>query len=64
MTTVVWRKSKRSTQGTTGDCVELASFAGSIGVRDSRAPGAGHLALSAASFADLIARIKRDELSS
>ncbi|MFG1999941.1 Scr1 family TA system antitoxin-like transcriptional regulator [Spirillospora sp. NPDC048911] len=59
-----WRKSSHSgtTQGT--DCVELTRFASAIGLRDSKAPEAGHLNLSAQTFSDLIARVKRGELSS
>ena len=57
-----WRKSSRSNT-TGGDCVEVADLAGTIGLRDSKAPDAGHLSVSAASFADLLARVKRDELS-
>ncbi|MFG2003347.1 Scr1 family TA system antitoxin-like transcriptional regulator [Spirillospora sp. NPDC048911] len=34
-----------------------------IGVRDSKAVDAGQLSLSAGSFADLVARVKRDELT-
>ncbi|URN06419.1 DUF397 domain-containing protein [Actinomadura madurae] len=55
-----WRKSSRSTEGTTGDCVEVARLAGGVGVRDSQAPGAGHLLLSRRGFADLMARFKQD----
>ncbi|MFC6886506.1 MULTISPECIES: DUF397 domain-containing protein [Actinomadura] len=57
----VWRKSRRSnTSG--GDCVEVAVLTGYIGIRDSKAPGAGHLALSVASFAGLVAQVKRGEV--
>ncbi|KAB2339176.1 DUF397 domain-containing protein [Actinomadura rudentiformis] len=58
-----WRKSSHSgtTQGT--DCVELARLASAVVVRDSKAPEAGHLSLPADTFADLIARVKRGELS-
>jgi hypothetical protein len=42
--------------------VELASLAGVISVRDSKAPDAGHLTLSSESFAQLITAVKRGEL--
>jgi Domain of unknown function (DUF397). len=56
-----WRKSSRSSsQG--GDCVEVAEFSGSIGLRDSKHPGKGHQTVSRAAFAVLARRIKRNEL--
>lgn len=57
-----WRKSSRS-NSSGGDCVEVASLAGTIGIRDSKAPDAGHLTLSPATFAALLTRAKRDELT-
>ncbi|MBO2455675.1 DUF397 domain-containing protein [Actinomadura barringtoniae] len=57
-----WRKSSHSASSGQEDCVELARLAPAIGVRDSKAPGAGHLALSVESLADLVARVKRNEL--
>jgi hypothetical protein len=59
---VTWRKSSRS-GGTTAqsDCVELARLAGAVGVRDSKAPEAGHLVVSLEGFARLVAQVKRDE---
>lgn len=60
--TPVWRKSSRSgSSGSESDCVEVARLSGNIGRRDSRAPVAGHLILTAEGFADLLD--KRDELS-
>jgi len=50
-TSPVWRKSSRSTQGTSGECVEVAQLAHAIGLRDSKNPRLGHLALSRESFA-------------
>lgn len=63
MTSPVWRKSSRSTGGTSDQCVEVANLAGAIGLRDSKAPNAGHLSVSVEGFAALLARVKRDELS-
>lgn len=60
-----WRKSSRSggANGGGDGCVELAPLTGVVGVRDSKAPDAGHLTLSPDSFARLIARVKRGELT-
>lgn len=62
MTQPVWRKASYSGPEQ-GDCVEVAGLDRHVGVRDSKNPAAGHLCLSVASFADLLARVKRDELS-
>ncbi|MBW8482968.1 DUF397 domain-containing protein [Actinomadura parmotrematis] len=52
-----WRKASRS--NTTGsDCVELAELGGAIGVRDSKAPNAGHLVLTKPTLARLVAAVK------
>lgn len=61
----VWRKSSRSGSGGQGgeDCVELAALASVVGVRDSKAPGAGYLTLSTESFAQLVAAVKAGELN-
>jgi hypothetical protein len=62
--TPVWRKSSRSgSNAGQSDCVEVAQLSGNIGLRDSKAPDTGHLTLSAEGFADLVARMKRDELN-
>ncbi|WP_433242194.1 DUF397 domain-containing protein [Actinomadura nitritigenes] len=60
-----WRKSSYSGGGGSGgqECVEVADLMNAVGVRDSRAPEAGHLALTPGAFADLVARVKRDDLS-
>ena len=61
---VAWRKSSRSGSGGDGgeECVEVAALAEGHGIRDSKDPGAGYLALSADSFAQLIRAVKRGEL--
>ena len=58
---ITWRKSSRSDE-TGGQCVELAALPHAIGIRDSKAPGAGHLTLTPRAFADLVTRAKRDSL--
>lgn len=56
-----WRKSSRS--NTEMACVEVAGLHGRIGIRDSKAPTAGHLTVSPTAFATLLTRVKRGELS-
>lgn len=52
---LLWRKSSYS-QGTQGDCVELAVLPGAlIGVRDSKDPQGGVLELTRADLAALFA---------
>lgn len=58
MTSLIWRKSSRSSDGTSTTCVEVAQLPGAIGVRDSKNPRHGHLTLTAEQFATLIERIK------
>ncbi|MEU5987458.1 DUF397 domain-containing protein [Spirillospora sp. NPDC047418] len=59
----IWRKSSRSGSTTTqSDCVEVAQLNGAVGLRDSKAADAGHLTVSTTSFAELVARVKRNEL--
>ncbi|MBT2206767.1 DUF397 domain-containing protein [Actinomadura sp. NEAU-AAG7] len=60
---IIWRKSSYSGSGAAGgqDCVEVARLAGTVGVRDSKAPEAGHLSITREAFAVLVARLKRDE---
>ncbi|QFG24623.1 DUF397 domain-containing protein [Actinomadura sp. WMMB 499] len=57
-----WKKSTHSADSGQEGCVELARLSPSVGVRDSKAPEAGHLALSPAELAELVARVKRGEL--
>ncbi|MFC5181715.1 DUF397 domain-containing protein [Actinomadura harenae] len=57
MTDFVWRKSSYS--GTEqGECVEVADLFGAVGVRDSKAPEAGHLHLSRSALAVLFGRVE------
>ncbi|MFI0406182.1 DUF397 domain-containing protein [Actinomadura sp. 3N508] len=58
----IWRKSSRSTGGTSEQCVELAQFPNGIAIRDSKAPETGHLTLTPHAFATLLAQSKQDEL--
>ncbi|SNS46981.1 DUF397 domain-containing protein [Actinomadura mexicana] len=57
-----WRKSSYSGMTDNSSCVEIVRLTGAVGVRDSKAPSAGSLALSVESFGGLVARIKRGEL--
>ncbi|WP_344276531.1 DUF397 domain-containing protein [Actinomadura napierensis] len=58
MTTAPWRKSSYSTEGTSAQCVEVAALNNSVGVRDSRNPDGGHLALAPEQFVALVRRLK------
>ncbi len=62
--TPTWRKSSRSTQGTSEQCVELARLPSGIGLRDSKAPAVGHLLLTPKAMAKLLAQAERGELPS
>lgn len=59
MAPLTWRKSTYSTEGTSAQCVEVAALSDAIGVRDSKDPEGGHLALAPERFAALVQRIKR-----
>ncbi|GAA2738920.1 DUF397 domain-containing protein [Actinocorallia aurantiaca] len=58
---VQWRKSSYS--GTTNDdiCVEVACFPSGVGVRDSKNPGLGHLALTRGQFGRLASGLKKQD---
>ncbi|MFG2250007.1 DUF397 domain-containing protein [Spirillospora sp. NPDC048823] len=58
-----WRKSSHSGMTDDSSCVEVARLSGAVGVRDSKSPATGNLALPFETFADLVVRIKRDELA-
>ncbi|HEU5025831.1 MAG TPA: DUF397 domain-containing protein [Spirillospora sp.] len=58
MTTLTrWRKSTHS-GADEGNCVEVADLDGQVGVRDSKAPAAGHLTLTRQDFAALLAQLR------
>ncbi|MUN38116.1 DUF397 domain-containing protein [Actinomadura litoris] len=60
---ITWRKSSYSGGGGSGgqECVEVAEVRSGIGLRDSKAPEAGHLSINRETFAVLVARLKQDE---
>ena len=55
-----WRKSSYS-EGQASTCVELASLSHRIGVRDSKNPDGGHLAVSRPVIARLLDEVKRGQ---
>lgn len=55
MNTIAWRKSTFS--GGYGSCVEVA-FSSTVGIRDSKKPGSGHLTVPPAQWAAFLARVK------
>ncbi|TDE32354.1 DUF397 domain-containing protein [Actinomadura sp. 6K520] len=58
---VRWRKSSYSGGISDQQCVELGRLplGTGIGMRDSKDPGAGHLALTATEFANLLEQVKQ-----
>ena len=62
-TSPVWRKSSRSTEGTSEQCVELAQLPEGICLRDSKAPHTARLLLTHQAFSDLIVQAKQGKLS-
>ncbi|MEU9017452.1 DUF397 domain-containing protein [Actinomadura sp. NPDC048394] len=59
---IEWRKASRS-NASGNECVEVAVLAEGRGIRDSKAPEAGHLTLSPDDFTQLIHRVKRGDLN-
>ncbi|SEF86576.1 protein of unknown function [Thermomonospora echinospora] len=56
-TKIEWRKSSYSDAGS-GDCVELATLPGVVGIRDSKNPAAGHLQVGRRHLAALFTEVK------
>lgn len=57
---VAWRKSTRSNSDQ--ECVEVAQMAAAVGVRDSKNPEGGHLAMDRTAFGDLVVKVKAGDL--
>lgn len=57
---VAWRKSTRSSSDQ--DCVEVGQVSAAVGVRDSKDPEGGHIAMERAAFGDLVAKVKAGDL--
>ncbi|MEW2356202.1 DUF397 domain-containing protein [Spirillospora sp. NPDC029432] len=57
-----WRKSSYSGGANDATCVELAGLLDAVGVRDSKDPDGGRLALSAPAFEVLVRQIKQGVL--
>ena len=62
VTTLQWRKSSYSGSG--NNCVEVASMAAAVAVRDSKDPDGGHLIFGAGDWEAFIGSIKRGEYNS
>jgi hypothetical protein len=61
-TDLTWRKASKSSNG--GECVEVGTTAAghAAGIRDSKSPERGHLAIKPEMFAALLASVKAGEL--
>lgn len=55
---ITWRKASCSGNDG-GHCVELADLGGTIGVRDSKDPGGGHITINRDVLDVLLARLKQ-----
>jgi hypothetical protein len=62
VTALQWRKSSHSGSG--NNCVEVASMAAAVAVRDSKDPDGGHLVFDAGDWEAFITGIKRGEYNS
>jgi hypothetical protein len=61
-TRVTWRKSTRSNGS--GNCVEVADLAGTIGVRDSKDIDGGILTFEPARWSTFVSAVKANRLAS
>ncbi|RFU41386.1 DUF397 domain-containing protein [Actinomadura logoneensis] len=59
---IQWRKSSYSGGSSDEACVEVARVGSGVGVRDSRDPDGPRLAVSAATFAGLLERVRLGDL--
>jgi hypothetical protein len=58
---LTWRKARASASN--GGCVEVGTAAGrAAGIRDSKSPERGHLAVTPAMLGELLGDVKRGEL--
>jgi hypothetical protein len=59
---MTWHKASLS--ASQGDCVEVGipAVGRAVGIRDSKSPGRGHLAVTPAVLGALLASVKRGEL--
>jgi hypothetical protein len=57
---LIWRKASKSSNG--GQCVEVAAATTFTGIRDSKSPERGHLAVRPEVFGALLASVKAGEL--
>ena len=62
LSTATWRKSSYSSGGG-NQCVEVAVMPSAIAIRDSKNPAGPVHIISRDAFRDLIARVKRGDLS-
>jgi hypothetical protein len=59
MTAPVWRKSSRSSEGTSEQCVEVARLSDGVGLRDSKDPDGLKLVVSRKAFRVFAAALKK-----
>ena len=59
---LIWRKASKS--AVNGDCVEVGATAAgrAAGIRDSKSPEGGHLAVTPDAFRALLTAVKRGDL--